>query len=62
PCSTEDIQSRLHIISECPLHEEHRHTLHTASQDISLPIILSTHKGLEALAEFIAASDAFQKA
>ncbi|KAF8529760.1 hypothetical protein BU17DRAFT_36363, partial [Hysterangium stoloniferum] len=62
PCGTKDIQSRLHILSECPLHKEHHHTLHTASQDISLPIILGTHKGLEALAEFIATSDAFQKA
>ncbi|KAF8526679.1 hypothetical protein BU17DRAFT_82904 [Hysterangium stoloniferum] len=62
PCGTEDIQSRLHILSECPLHEEHRHTLRTASQDLSLPIILGTNKGLEALVEFTAASDAFRKA
>ncbi|KAF8512676.1 hypothetical protein BU17DRAFT_53933, partial [Hysterangium stoloniferum] len=62
PCGTEDIQSHLHILSECPLHEEHCHTLRTASQNISLPIIFGTHKGLEALAEFIATSDAFRKA
>ncbi|KAF8501177.1 hypothetical protein BU17DRAFT_102325 [Hysterangium stoloniferum] len=62
PCGTEDIQSHLHILSESPLHEEHHHTLRTASQDLSLPIILGTYKGLEALAEFIAASDAFRKA
>ncbi|KAF8506444.1 hypothetical protein BU17DRAFT_57658 [Hysterangium stoloniferum] len=60
PCGTEDIQSHLHILSKCPLHEEH--CLCTASQEISLPIILGTHKGLEALAEFIATSDAFWKA
>ncbi|KAF8512022.1 hypothetical protein BU17DRAFT_54281, partial [Hysterangium stoloniferum] len=23
PCSTADIQSHLHILSECPLYEEH---------------------------------------
>jgi hypothetical protein len=61
PCSSTDIQSRLHILAECPLYEEHRHLLQAASQDLSLPIILGTHKGLEALAEFIAASDAFRK-
>ncbi|KAF8526912.1 hypothetical protein BU17DRAFT_33315, partial [Hysterangium stoloniferum] len=55
------IQSHLHILSECPLYEEHRHTLLSASQDLSPAIILGTHKGLEALAEFIAASNAFRK-
>ncbi|KAF8505249.1 hypothetical protein BU17DRAFT_10823, partial [Hysterangium stoloniferum] len=61
PCGTADIQSHLHILSECPLYVEHQHTLLSASQDLSPAIILGTHKGLEALAEFIAASNAFHK-
>ncbi|KAF8512037.1 hypothetical protein BU17DRAFT_9119, partial [Hysterangium stoloniferum] len=53
--------SHLHILSECPLYEENQHTLLSASQDLSPAIILGTHKGLEALAEFIAAYNAFHK-
>ncbi|KAF8519500.1 hypothetical protein BU17DRAFT_47654 [Hysterangium stoloniferum] len=61
PCGTSDIQFRLHILSESPLYEEHRHLLLAASQDLSPSAILRTHKGLTALAKFIDASNAFGK-
>ena len=61
PCDTVDTQTRAHILTDCPLLEEHRHLLSEASQDLSPAVILGTHKGLEALAEFIAASNAFGK-
>ena len=61
PCETTDTQTRSHILTDCPLLEEHRHLLREASQDLSPAVILGTHKGLEALAKFITASNAFGK-
>ncbi|KAF8522922.1 hypothetical protein BU17DRAFT_44326 [Hysterangium stoloniferum] len=61
PCGTSDIQFHLHILSECPLYEEHCHLLLATSQDLSPSTILRTHKGLTALAKFIDASNAFGK-
>jgi hypothetical protein len=60
PCG-HPIQTRTHIITECPLLEPHRHHLRTASHPLSLPILLSTKTGLKALAKFISASHAFSK-
>jgi ribonuclease HI len=61
PCGTVMTQTRSHILAECPEHEEHRDILASATQDLSIPILLGTLKGLAALARFIAASNAFRK-
>jgi len=53
--------TRAYILSECPPYEEHRHLLSAASQDLSPAILLGSIKGLEALAAFIAASNALGK-
>ncbi|KAF8517362.1 hypothetical protein BU17DRAFT_49954, partial [Hysterangium stoloniferum] len=60
PCGTTVIQSH-HILTECPLYEEHRHLLIDTSQDLSPSAILRTHKGLTALGKFIEASNIFGK-
>ena len=54
-------QTRSHILADCTDHEEHRGILAAASQDLSIQAILSTYKGLTALARFIDASNAFRK-
>ena len=60
PCG-ELLQTRHHILAECPIYEEHRHLLREASRGLSLPVLLGTKKGIAALTEFIAASGAFTK-
>lgn len=60
PCGAEP-QTRRHILADCPRHDAHRHILRGASRSLSLPILLGTPKGLEAVAEFIRASGAFKK-
>ncbi|KAF8520756.1 hypothetical protein BU17DRAFT_46303, partial [Hysterangium stoloniferum] len=61
PCGTSAIQSCLHILSECPLYEEHCHLLLNTSQDLSPSTILRTHKRLTTLVKFINTSNAFSK-
>ncbi|KAF8519870.1 hypothetical protein BU17DRAFT_47377, partial [Hysterangium stoloniferum] len=60
-CGTAVIHSRLYILTECPLYEEHCHLLIDASQDLSPSAILRTHKGLTTLGKFIDASNTFGK-
>jgi hypothetical protein len=57
----EEIQSREHILRECPKYDSHRHILKEVSKDVALQEILGTKKGIEALAEFIEASGAFTR-
>ncbi|KAG2063359.1 hypothetical protein BDR04DRAFT_1038260 [Suillus decipiens] len=54
-------QTRAHVLIECPVFDAYRHHLRTVSRTLSLPIILSTKSGLEALAKFISESHAFSK-
>ncbi|KZS86514.1 hypothetical protein SISNIDRAFT_420803, partial [Sistotremastrum niveocremeum HHB9708] len=61
PCG-EHLQTRAHIIQECPLYEEHREILRTYDRDLSLQRLLGESEGIEVLAEFIRLSDAFAKA
>jgi hypothetical protein len=61
PCGTEPIQTRDHILAECPLFEPYRHHLRSASRALDTPFILGTTTGLEALSRFISASQAFAK-
>ncbi|KAF7980442.1 hypothetical protein HWV62_38290 [Athelia sp. TMB] len=60
PCG-EALQTREHILCDCPRYQPHRHILSDASRDLSLPEILGTKKGIEALNEFLEKSGAFTK-
>ncbi|KAF5379687.1 hypothetical protein D9615_005656 [Tricholomella constricta] len=60
PCG-EDIQTREHIIKHCRRYTEHRPILSEHSPELDLQDILGTHKGLEALAQFLQKSGAFTK-
>ncbi|KZV84744.1 hypothetical protein EXIGLDRAFT_591699, partial [Exidia glandulosa HHB12029] len=60
PCG-EDFQSREHILRHCARYERHRHILRAVSRDVSLPEILGTADGIEALAKFLRKSGAFTK-
>lgn len=60
-CDRHTLQTREHIICECPLYHHARHHLREVSPTLSLPIILGSKKGLAALAKFLAASSAFTK-
>jgi hypothetical protein len=60
PCG-EPFQTREHILRDCPKYQTHRHILEEESRDISLPEILGTEKGIEALIDFLEESGAFTK-
>jgi hypothetical protein len=60
PCGY-PLQTRLHLIAECPKYEPYRDTLREVSQDIALPEILGTKEGILALAKFLTKSGAFTK-
>lgn len=50
PCRAQ-LQTWEHILHNCPWYDHQRHLLHTASRDISLPEILGTTRGINALTE-----------
>lgn len=60
PCG-EQLQTREHILRDCPQYEDHRHILRAVSRDVSLPEILGSEDGITALAEFIESSGAFTR-
>ncbi|KAH7930245.1 hypothetical protein BV22DRAFT_66415 [Leucogyrophana mollusca] len=55
------LQTREHIIRECPQYEAHRQVLRGVSREIIMSEVMGTEKGIEALAEFIKESGAFKK-
>jgi ribonuclease HI len=61
PCG-EPVQTRGHVLTECELHNSSRHILHNACPSLSIAQLLSTCKGLKALAHFLKESNAFRKA
>jgi ribonuclease HI len=61
PCG-EPVQTRGHVLADCELHNSSRHILHKACPSLSITQLLSTRKGLKALAHFIKDTDAFRKA
>ncbi|KAJ7832995.1 hypothetical protein B0H13DRAFT_2428992 [Mycena leptocephala] len=60
PCG-EPFQTRVHILRECETYAWHREILQKVSEDISMPEILATEKGLQALALFLEKTGAFTK-
>ncbi|KAF5374701.1 hypothetical protein D9615_009019 [Tricholomella constricta] len=60
PCGA-NIQTRQHVISECPRYEEHRHILTEDFPELDMQELLGTTKGIEALAKFLKKSGAFTK-
>ncbi|KAF7426632.1 hypothetical protein PC9H_009001 [Pleurotus ostreatus] len=61
PCDDTLLQTRAHVLTECPLHEHARHILREASSSLSLDFLLGTQKGLAAIAKFIQHSTAFRR-
>jgi ribonuclease HI len=61
PCG-ETLQTREHVLADCELYNASRHFLHNACPNLSTTLLLSTRKGLKALAHFLKDSDAFKKA
>ncbi|PVF96260.1 hypothetical protein CPB86DRAFT_685274, partial [Serendipita vermifera] len=60
PCG-EPIQTRSHILLDCPIHDQHRHILTEALPNCHMGEILGTKKGIEAVAIFLRRSSAFRK-
>ncbi|KAI0310408.1 hypothetical protein OF83DRAFT_1031263, partial [Amylostereum chailletii] len=60
-CGDARIRTRDRILADCPLFEDHRHHLSTASRTLSTPFILGTQPSLSALAKFVGATRAFAK-
>ncbi|KIY50716.1 hypothetical protein FISHEDRAFT_24968, partial [Fistulina hepatica ATCC 64428] len=58
PCGAV-LQTREHILRDCPRYEAHRHMLRKVSREVSPQVILGTGRGVDALAEFLEASGAF---
>jgi hypothetical protein len=56
-----DVQSREHILGQCPLYDHVRHHLEKVDPHLSLPTILGTPEGRQALVAFLRDFDAFQK-
>ncbi|KAK0241238.1 hypothetical protein EDD85DRAFT_879324 [Armillaria nabsnona] len=55
------MQTREHIIRDCPRYNGYHEGLRKVSRDIYLPDILGTKEGIEALASFLEKSGAFTK-
>ncbi|KIJ67387.1 hypothetical protein HYDPIDRAFT_84672, partial [Hydnomerulius pinastri MD-312] len=60
PCG-EPLQTREHILAECPIYDDHRETLCEASEDLIISDLLGTEEGIKALVTFIRQSGAFKK-
>ena len=60
PCGAQ-LQTRDHILFECEVHDERGHLVDEGAPDRKLATILSTKKGIDALAKFVRESKAFQK-
>ncbi|KAI6027741.1 hypothetical protein PISMIDRAFT_57206, partial [Pisolithus microcarpus 441] len=52
PCG-EPMQTRERIVASCPLFENSRSILRTASDDLIISDLLGMEKGIEALVEFL---------
>ena len=59
PCDNTTLQTREHLLRECPKYEHHREVLRKISNTITLPVILGTKEGIKALSSFLKKSGAF---
>ena len=59
PCNNVTRQTREHILRECTRYSQHRHILREASATVSLPTILGSKEGIQALTLFLKKSGAF---
>ena len=55
------LQTRAHILKDCPKYDLFRDSLSNVSEELDLAIILGTKPGIAALSEFIETSGAFRK-
>jgi hypothetical protein len=60
PCGKE-IQMHEHVLTDCDLHDASWHILHKACPTLSTALLLGTHKGIQALVNFLKDSDALKK-
>jgi hypothetical protein len=60
PCGAA-IQTRIHILSECPLFDEQRHLLHDEEHNIIPTDLFGIKTGIERLIEFLSKTNAFAK-
>jgi ribonuclease HI len=63
PCDNSNmtLETREHILRECPRYNQHRNILRKVSATVSLPTILGTKKGIQALTTFLKKSGAFTR-
>ena len=61
PCNNETLETCEHIIIHCQRYERHRDILREANEELSLPEILGTPNGIDALCEFLRQSGAFSR-
>ena len=61
PCDNVTLESRNHILRDCPRYNQHRDILREASRSLALSTILGTVEGITVLAKFIAKSGAFSR-
>jgi ribonuclease HI len=60
PCGAE-LQTREHIVFECQTHREYDNIINEGAPDHQLATLFGTKRGIDALAEFVKRSKAFQK-
>jgi len=61
PCDIGIVETRNHILRECPRYNLHRNILFSASNHLTLTELLGTKRGIKALAEFIQMPGAFTR-
>ena len=60
-CDEETLESRSHILLECPRYDQYRKILEKGARYLALPVLLGSDKGISALAKFIQKSGAFSR-
>ena len=60
-CDNETLESRSHILLECPRYDQYRKILKKESRYLALPVLLGSNKGIIALAKFLHKSGAFSR-
>ena len=60
PCG-EFYQTRLHILTECPLFDEHRHLLYDNEHNIIPTDLFGTKEGIARFTKFLTKTNAFER-